>query len=103
VQTFGDRHKELVSSRMPKAVVDGLEVIEVDEKNGEWLLVTRLTSESVLHAILEELPVREVRKRVVEGLVSQVLLIACEGRGHRVEQLHDLAELVATADGDAMR
>ena len=56
---------------MAETVVDGLEVVEVEEEHGG---VARTHDERVLDAVGEERPVREPGQRVVEGLVAELLL-----------------------------
>jgi hypothetical protein len=55
-----------------EAVVDGLEVVEVDEDQGDEPVAA--PAERVLEAVVEQRPVRQARELVVEGAVAQLLL-----------------------------
>ena len=68
-----DRAQQLVAGRVAEAVVDRLEVVEVDEQHRE--LVARgaaVARERLLEAVLEQRPVGEPGQRVVERLVLQL-------------------------------
>ena len=56
---------------MAEAVVEGLEVVQVDEQDGD---LGRAGGERLLHAVDEEGSVREIGERIVEGLVVELLL-----------------------------
>ena len=77
-QARRDRHEQLVAGRVPEAVVDRLEVVEVDEQHRE---LAAAIGERTLDLVGEQRPVREVREWIVVGLVVELLL------KHR--QLHD--------------
>ena len=70
-QTHAHRPEQRVPGDVAEAVVDRLEVVEVEEENSG---VARTHDERVLDAIREERPVREPGQRVVEGLVAKLLL-----------------------------
>ena len=59
---------------MAEAVVDGLEVVEVDEEHGDEVPPPRPALERVRDPLREERAVRETRERVVERLVRELLL-----------------------------
>ena len=63
-----------VAGSMAEAVVDGLEVVEVDEHDGDGGRASLGAPERVLDAVGEERAVREVRHRIVERLVGELLL-----------------------------
>ena len=71
---LGDRHEELVPCCVTEAVVHGLEVVEIDEEDGDEVRATDAALERVRYALREERAVRETRQRVVEGLVGQLIL-----------------------------
>ena len=77
-QPRGDRHQQLVAGGVAEAVVDGLEVVEVDEQHRE---LAAPVGDRGLDLVGEQRSVGEVRERVVVGLVVELLL---EDR-----QLHD--------------
>ena len=58
---------------MPEAVVDELEVVEIDEQNGRTLARSRGPGESQLEMIEKRRAVREARQRVVERSVGELL------------------------------
>jgi hypothetical protein len=57
-----------------EAVVDGLEVVEVDEHDRDVREAALRPHQGVLDPVGEERPVGEIRDRVVEGLVRELLL-----------------------------
>ena len=59
---------------MPEAVVDCLEVVEIQEEHRDTLGVSAAPAEGVLEPIDEELAVRKRRQRIVESLPGQLLL-----------------------------
>ena len=63
-----------VADRVAEAVVDGLEVVEVDEQNGHAGAFAQVAGHCMAHALVEQCPVGEVRDRVVERLVGELLL-----------------------------
>ena len=56
---------------MPEAVVDRLEVVEVDEQNGE---LAASLGDRVPDLVAEQRPVGQVGQRIVVGLVMELLL-----------------------------
>src|SRR5205085_1367456 len=73
-EPLGHADEELVSGAVAEAVVDGLEVVEVQEHDADEPARPGLAVEGVVEAILEEGPVGEPGERVVEGLVVEPLL-----------------------------
>ena len=59
---------------MSEAVVDRLEVVEVDEHHRDLRDVPRRAHQGVLDAIGEECAIGELRDGVVEGLVCELVL-----------------------------
>ncbi len=68
--------QQLVALAVPEAVVDLLEVVEVEEEHGDRVPLPLRELEGVIHAIAEQRAVGEAGERVVEGLVQQLLLEA---------------------------
>src|SRR6478752_1986002 len=58
---------------MAEAVVDVLEVVEVEEENAERI-GSALSQESVLQPVPEQRPVGELRQRIVEGAMRELAL-----------------------------
>jgi hypothetical protein len=73
-QTLGDGGQELVAGLVAEAVVDELEVVEVDEEDGERLLPGLAVADCALELLLERDPVGEVGEGVVVGDVPQLAL-----------------------------
>ena len=71
---FAHLAQDLVARGMAQRVVDRLEVVEVHEQHGHRLAVAVLPFDRVRDAVAEQGAVREVRDRVVEGLMRQLLL-----------------------------
>ena len=59
---------------MAEAVVDGLEVVQVDEHDADRRPPANRAHDRVLDAVGEQRPVGEARDRVVEGLVGELVL-----------------------------
>ena len=70
-QALGDRHQQRVADAVAERVVDGLEVVDVDEQHGER---SPSSAQLLAHALHEQRAVREVGERVVVGLVVQLVL-----------------------------
>ena len=64
----------VVARRVAEAVVDGLEVVEVDEQHGELAAVALEPRRRVVDAVAEQRLVGEAGQRVVERLVGQLVL-----------------------------
>ena len=71
-EALGDVPQQLVAGGVPERVVDGLEVVEVDEQHREKLAVAMGSGDRVRHSVFEQRPVREMRQGIVERLVSQL-------------------------------
>ena len=59
---------------MPDAVVDGLELVEVEEEHGERFVAAVGSGQRLPQAIGEERPIGKPGQGVVEGLVLKLLL-----------------------------
>ena len=73
-EPFGDVAEELVAGGVAEAVVDRLEVVQVEEEHRDRLDGRAAAVERVRYAIPEERAVRQSGERVVERLVAQLLL-----------------------------
>ena len=71
---FADLDEEAVTDRVAEAVVDRLEVVEVEQQDRQRLAVVTLPLQGVVDAVVEQGPVRQAGHGVVEGLVLQLLL-----------------------------
>ena len=76
-----DRAEELVAGRVPEAVVDELEVVQVDEEDGGCALLSLAAVERVVQALLERDAVRQAGQRIVKGDVLQLAARLLEGVG----------------------
>ena len=63
-----------VARSMSEAVVDRLEVVEVDEDDADGRLLPGRAGERVLYAVCEERPVGQARDGIVERLVGELIL-----------------------------
>ena len=61
-----------VALDMAQRVVDGLEVVEVEEQDPDGLGVVAPLSQRLLEPVDEEGPVRQPGQRVVEGLPGEL-------------------------------
>ena len=73
-QAPGDHLEDLVAGGVAEAVVDVLEVVEVEEQHRHRPLVAAAPDERVLDAVAEQRAVRQPGERVVEGLVLEFVL-----------------------------
>ena len=71
---LGDLEQDPVADGVTEAVVDGLEVIEIDEQHGHPDAVAQRPRDRVADALVEQRPVGEMGDRIVEGLVGELLL-----------------------------
>ena len=71
---LSDLEQDPVAGGVAEAVVDGLEVVEVDEQHSHPDAVAEGPRDRVADALVEQRPVGEVGDRIVEGLVGELLL-----------------------------
>ena len=86
---LGDRAEEPVAGGVAEGVVHDLEVVEVEEQDGEDASRAASSARLSLDLLGEHRPVREPRQRVVVGLVAELLLEP----GQLGERLLELAVL----------
>src|SRR4051812_48079636 len=73
-EALADLEQDLVAGGVAEAVVDRLEVVEVDEDDGQADVVAAHAADGVADALGEQRAVGEAGDRVVEGLVGELLL-----------------------------
>ena len=71
---LGHLEQDPVAGGVAEAVVDGLEVVEVDEQHGHPDAVAQRPRDRVADALVEQRAVGEVGDRIVERLVGELLL-----------------------------
>src|SRR2546422_705403 len=71
---FRDRRQQLIADLVAKAVVDDLEIVKIQEHDGDRPSVPVGTGERPLQSIQEEHPVRQTREGIVEGEPLQIAL-----------------------------
>ena len=71
---LGHLAQQLVADRVAERVVDDLEAVEVEEEDGQPLVVAVGLRHGERQAVVEEEAVGQVRQRVVEGEVLDLLL-----------------------------
>jgi hypothetical protein len=69
-----DLLKNRVAGRMAEAVVDGLEIVEIDEHDPDCRAAATRALDGVVDSVCEQRPVGEARHGVVERLVRQLVL-----------------------------
>ena len=69
-----DRLQQAVAGVVAERIVDVLEVVEVEEHDRDEALAALRQGERVLHAVAEQVAVRQQRQRIVEGELAQLLL-----------------------------
>ena len=101
LQPRGDCGEKLVAGRVSQRVVDELELVEVEEEDGDRSLLVPRASQRVLETVEEEVAVRQAGEGIVEGVVAVSLLgVAALDRvrqhvGERLEEAHVLVGVVA--------
>ena len=88
----GDRGQHLVAGGVAPAVVDGLEVVEVDEEQAERRLAALAARQGVTQAVAQQRQVAQAGEGVVIGLVRQ-LLFERLALGHVTAGEHQPADL----------
>ena len=88
LQPGRDLDQELVAGGVAEAVVDRLEVVEVEEQQGDVVPAAPRTLERVLDAVQQQRAVRQPGERVVECLVRE-LVLEHAALGHVVRGQHD--------------
>ena len=78
VEPRGDGLQQLVAGGVPERVVDGLEVVEIDEQGRDLRLAARAAREHLLDAIEDQRPVRQAGQRVVRRQERELLLASRE-------------------------
>ena len=69
-----DLEQDAVADGVTEAVVDGLEVVEIDEQDGHSDAVAQRPCDRMADALVEQRAVGEMGYRIVEGLVGELLL-----------------------------
>ncbi len=72
-QVRGDDAQQFVPGRVSEAVVNHLEVVQVQEQNGYVFFTSFRTCERLIDAVLEESSVGQTREGVVEGQMVQIV------------------------------
>ena len=67
--------EQLITRRMAQAVVDELEVVQVDEHQRQVVAHARSTRYALRDAVVQQHPVGQAREQVVVGLALQLLLV----------------------------
>ena len=70
----GDRDQQVVAGCVPEAVVDELEVVEVEEQNGQQGPRSSCPRQRVLQPVQEQGTIGKPAQRVVERLVFELFL-----------------------------
>ena len=86
-----DRAQELVAGRVAEAVVDQLEVVQVDEEDAGRALLSGTAVERLVQPLLEGDAVGQAGERVVEGDVLELAARLLEGVG-RLPPLGDVGD-----------
>ena len=68
MQPFGDFDEHLITRVVPVAVVDGLEIVEVDEQDGDLGAGKVGLREDFTDRVVERRPVRQAGERIPKGL-----------------------------------
>ena len=83
----GCRRDQLVATRMSEAVIDELEVVEVDHQHGDPLGRAEGPVERMACAVLEQRAIRDAGERIREGLLLELAVLLLQRARHPVEAL----------------
>jgi hypothetical protein len=86
-EALADDLQHLVADVVPQAVVDQLEVVEIDERHAARASVPMGDAQALLEPVAQQVAVGEAGQRVVIGLMLELLLVAL-----------DLGDVVLDAD-----
>ena len=75
-QSLGDDHQDLVADGVAEAVVDRLEVVEIDEEQGDSVVRALGPLNPLFHAIAKEHAIGQIGQRIVERLMRKLVLEA---------------------------
>ena len=99
VDAQADRRENLVAALVAPAVVDVLEVVQVEEEQRNLLLRLLPDRDDVLELLLEERPVRKAGQRVVQRQLPELLLrLALRGDVEQVALQVERPVVVVTDD-----
>ena len=73
-QAVGGLLQQLVARRVAQAVVDVLEVVQVQEQEGQALLFAGRRGDGHIQAVVEQAAVGQAGKRIVIGQIGRLLL-----------------------------
>ena len=72
--------EEPVAGRVPEGVVDALEAVEVEEQDRDHAVAAAQAGQRLVEPLAQQLAVRQLRHRVVQGEVAGALLGRYLGR-----------------------
>ena len=103
LQARAERDEEVVARLVAERVVDRLELVDVEQQDGDERVRALRAGEGVLDAVVEQRPVRQAGEAVVERLVAhaRLALVAVERGGEQVG--HRLQPLGVVGGEDAER
>lgn len=81
--TRASRHlyDQAITSKVPQAVIDHLETVQVDEKDGEFLPATAITPrQGLVQSVEEQSPVGKPG-RMRDGNFTRASIVVCENEG----------------------
>ncbi|MNO99281.1 hypothetical protein D3C76_910470 [compost metagenome] len=106
LETLAHHFEQLITDIVPKAVVDALEMVQVQQQQGTTALVGLGRGQRLFGAVVEQQAVRQVGERIMMGQVGQLALAVLD-RADIAEHRHIVAELAAViadrADGLPLR
>ena len=100
-QPLGHEAQQIVTGRMSERVVDGLEVVQVNEQDGQ---ACRLLppNEGMRETVNEQDTIRQPGERIVERLVAKLILQVLAVSDIDEDPLHHLGTAVAVAGDDRL-
>ena len=89
-ETVREVAQQRIARAVPEAVVDGLEIVEVDEQHGRRHAVADVP-DRLVHAVGEQRAIGEQRQRIVESQRAQ-LVVQARGIGYVADVQRDAAD-----------
>ncbi|MNC29187.1 hypothetical protein D3C75_774280 [compost metagenome] len=92
-----------IAKIMAQRIIDGLEVIQIDEDKGNLPVAALRCANRCIELCEEERAVRQVSQRIKHGLLLKLLLGLLQGIDHPVEFMLHITELIPPSTDDADR
>ena len=93
-------NQQLVAHFVALGVVDGFEVVQVQQQQGAVLVVVVAGQQGLLDAVAQQAAVGQLGQRVVVGQLVDGCSVRVQRDLHGLQRAHHVADFVAAANGD---